>query len=277
MEEQAVKDKTFHCDVCNIDLDITSRVKHCKSFKHILKQNSSGQREPPVQEVEIPVNQVIKPTTDDFSLDDLRNDKYKPVEEPVVEVKEIQIKGKKVKSKPLFDKNDDDASVLSDNKDLFDGKPTKLFGKENLELLNRIKQYKAMFKNELSKFRIKKNATTEELREYLEEIECIINTGNVDTFVIDTILTAIAGLEKLTTRTQYDINGLAVMLKANPQFISLCKQLYLKHGNFGAVPPEYQMLLLVFTSTYLVMQKNRNKSKMENFLNQPVQQDMRET
>jgi hypothetical protein len=61
-----------------------------------------------------------------------------------------------------------------------------------------------------------------------------------------------------------------MMLKMNPQFNSLAKQLYLKYGNFMSVPPESQMLLLVFTTTYICINKNNGKKQMNDYLNQPA-------
>jgi hypothetical protein len=275
---------TFHCDLCKIDLDITSKNKHLKSFKHILarttlevnqknefesneKENVTFSAPPPLLNESNSKTSTIK-KDDYFSLDDLRNDSFQPNEVVLPPVKEK--KNKKVKPKVLIE--DDNESVLTDNRDLFEDKdkPTLLFGKENLELLHKIKQYKILFPKELSKFRIKKKATTEELKAYIEEADVIISLTGVDTFVIDAILQTISVGEGFTKGSRYDISGLAMMLKMNPQFNSLAKQLYLKYGNFMSVPPESQMLLLVFTTTYICINKNNGKKQMNDYLNQPA-------
>lgn len=273
----------FHCDVCNIELDMTSKSKHLRSFKHNLVktslQNNNGSLQDylnkPIDAVEtthqrVKITQpndnissnVIKPTLQSDNLDDLRNDVYTV---PTIEI--AKPKGKK--SKKVID-DDDDASIMSNVKEIFSDKGSKLFGKDNLELINKIKQYKALFPKELSKLRVKKNATTDDLNKYLEEIDFLINASNVDTFVIDTILNTLQMAEPLTARTKYNITGLTMMLKANPQFNSLSKQLYLKYGSFVNVPPESQMLLLIFSMGYICIQKNNQKDKLNDFLNQPA-------
>ena len=60
------------------------------------------------------------------------------------------------------------------------------------------------------------------------------------------------------------------MLKLNPEFRSLCKQLYLKHGSFASISPEYKMMVLVFTTAYNCRNKNKNKQAINEFLDTPV-------
>jgi hypothetical protein len=272
----------WHCDICNQDMDTTSKSKHIRSFKHILVkttiEQNAGRTQPPddvsfTQPERVEITQQPPPPqpipenvvkTESFSLDDLRNDTFVP--------KEIAIpapKMKKTKPKRIF-RDDDNDSVMSDKNELFDDKGTHLFGKENLELLNKIKSYKQLFPKELSKFRIKKRATDEELKNYLEEIEILVNLGGIDTFIIDTILGTINTLEGFTVHTSYNISGMSMMLKGNPQFIRLVKQLYLKYNSFGSTPPELQMVLLVFTTAYLCINKNKNIQNLENTLNEPM-------
>ena len=59
------------------------------------------------------------------------------------------------------------------------------------------------------------------------------------------------------------------MLKLNPEFKSLCKQLYLKYGSFTNISPEYKMIFLVSTTAYIVKNKNKNKIDINNFLDGP--------
>ena len=286
----------WHCDICNISYDITSKRKHLSSFKHILKKNSKLSESNEVEDVifgrkkaekvinplpEVELENVVK-QTDIFSLDDLRNDKFvsppppevKKVKPEVKEVKELELKEVKVKrSKRIFKDDDDDISLLSMNKEIFDdkGKGTVLFGKENLELLNKINNYKKLFPKELGKFKVKKKATTQELYDIIEEMQTIINIQGVDVFIMDTILVTIKGIEGFSSRTRFNITGLSMMLKANPQFHHLAKQLYLKYATFSMVPPELQMVILIFTTGYICIQKNSQMDKMNDFLNQPVQ------
>jgi hypothetical protein len=81
----------WYCDICNQNMDSTSKSKHIRSFKHILVQTTieNGRKNQPLDGVEItqpeqvditpqliPENVAIKSET--FSLDDLRNDTFVP-------------------------------------------------------------------------------------------------------------------------------------------------------------------------------------------------------
>ena len=72
----------------------------------------------------------------------------------------------------------------------------------------------------------------------------------------------------------YNISGLSDMLKLNPEFRSLCAQLYLKYGSFASISPEYKMMFLVFTSAYIVRNKNLHKNEINQFLDQPIEQNL---
>jgi hypothetical protein len=230
MEE--TQEKSFHCEICDLDLTLASKSRHMKSFKHILKRTTLEEEQKESGKIEVnnititstePTPIIKQNTTDYLSLDDLRNDCF--VETPIAPKEDAKKKTKKDKPKYLVE--NDDESVLTDNRDLFSAdkeKPTLLFGKENLELLHKIKQYKVMFKEQLGKFRIKKRATTEELKNYIEEMDTIVNLASVDTFVIDAILATISTGETVTRGTRYDISGLSGMLRMNPQFNLLAKQ-----------------------------------------------------
>lgn len=268
-------ENTYHCDICKVDLDITSKSKHLRSFKHILVESTLKEQQNKVIKenftpevistpvIEIPENRVVKQDSI-VNLDDLRNDKFtfKASDVPLP----TQPKVKKQKPKKIID---DDESIMSDKEDLFDNKGTHLFGKENLELLHKIKQYKTMFPKELSKFRIKKNANETELKNYLEEIEILVNLSGCDIFITEAILATLQGVEIFTQRTSFNITGLSIMLKSNPQFHHLSKQLYLKYNSFGSVPIEYQMLMLIFTTSYVAINKNKNIGILEKELNEP--------
>ena len=161
--------------------------------------------------------------------------------------------------------------TIDEEEDLYSKKGTQILGESKLLLINKITQYKQLFKDQLKGFKIKKNATEEELAAYLEEINIIVSIGSIDTFIIDSILSSIKMCEGLSCYTKYDITGLADILKTNPQFNNLVKILYLKYGVFSAIPPESQLLFLVATSTYICVQTNKKK-KMDNFLNAPMGQ-----
>jgi hypothetical protein len=142
--------------------------------------------------------------------------------------------------------------------------------KDKLLLRHKIKQYKLLFPEELKKYKINDSATVAKLRSHLEEIEILISLSSVDTFIMDSIFYCIKMIEGLSARTtNYNITGLADILKSNPEFIKLSKQLYLKYNTFESVPPEYQLMMVVATSTYICIQKNKNKSQINDLLNQP--------
>ena len=68
----------------------------------------------------------------------------------------------------------------------------------------------------------------------------------------------------------YNITGLAELLKLNPSFIKLSKQLFIKYNCFNNTPPEYQHLMLVSTSAYVVAQKNSKREQIEKILNESI-------
>ena len=128
-----------------------------------------------------------------------------------------------------------------------------------------------MFQTELSKFRMKKNANVDELREALQEMEVLVETNSVDGFVLDSICQCIKLVEGVSSVTKnYNIQRMANLLKANMQFNNLCKQLFIKYGVFRSVPPEYQLMLIVSTTAYICSNKNKRKSEIDAYLNEPI-------
>ena len=47
--------------------------------------------------------------------------------------------------------------------------------------------------------------------------------------------------------------------------------MYLKYNVFNKIPPEYQLTILVSTSAYICINKNKNKDSLEQYLNEPVE------
>lgn len=144
--------------------------------------------------------------------------------------------------------------------------------KDKILLNHKIKQYKLLFPDELKSYKVSPTASVSKLKAHLEEIEILISLDSVDTFIMESVFYSIKMIEGFSARTKnYNIEGLADMLKQNPDFIKLAKQLYLKYNTFENIPPEYQMMMIVATSTYVCLQKNKNKSQMEDLLNQPFE------
>lgn len=171
-------------------------------------------------------------------------------------------------SKPLKPQK----SQYEDDNSLFDDKGTELLGKDKRILLSKIQQYKSLFPEELSKFKIKKNCSAEDLKLYLTEMESIVDTSSVEQFLTDSILQCIKMTEGFSTYTKYDITGCADLLKGNKQFHTLTKQMYIKYKVFNNVPPEYSLAVLVATTAYVCKNKNTKKKEIESFLSQPIQQ-----
>ena len=141
-------------------------------------------------------------------------------------------------------------------------------------MIAKITQYKNLFPSELKKFKVKKNASAEELKVYLDEMESIVDCSSLENFLTDSILQCIKLVEGVSTYTQkYNIDGCADMLKTNPQFNQLCKRLYIKYKVFSEIPPEYQMIMIVATTAYICKTKNSKKFEINNYLNQPIQQN----
>ena len=162
-------------------------------------------------------------------------------------------------------------SQYEDDNSLFDDKGTELLGRDKRMLLSKIQQYKSLFPEELGKFKIKKNCSAEDLKLYLTETESIVDTSSVEQFLTDSILQCIKMTEGLSSYTKYDITGCADLLKANKQFHTLTKQMYIKYKVFNNVPPEYSLAVLVATTAYICKNKNTKKKEIESFLNQPIQ------
>lgn len=203
-------------------------------------------------------------------LENLNNDVYK---DPIIE-EQIKSDLKKSiqnnKTIKLFKKtNKDSDSVISN--ELFSSKPTLILGKEKRELMNKILQHKRLFPDELKNFKIKKKPTNEDLQNYLNEIDVILNTTTIDGFITDSILSSIKMIENVSSNTKnYNISGLTDILKANENFNKLSRQLYLKYGCFNNISPEIQMLFLVITSMWICRQKNMKRQEINEFLNQEI-------
>ena len=144
-------------------------------------------------------------------------------------------------------------------------------GREKNILLKKVRQYKNLFPTELSRFKIKVNATEKELQNYLDEMEILVELDSVDDFLTDSILQSLKVVENVSaTTTNYNISGLSDLLKNNKQFHTLCKQLYIKYNCFSQVPPEYQMMFLISTSMYICRNKNIKKNELNSFLNETI-------
>ena len=188
-----------------------------------------------------------------------------------IDLEKIFNNAKKYKPESQQKESKPQKSQYEDDSSLFDDKGTELLGRDKRVLISKIQQYKSLFPAELGKFKIKKNCNTEDLRLYLSEMESIVDTSSVEQFLTDSILQCIKLTEGVSSYTKYDITGCADLLKANKQFHTLTKQMYIKYKVFEKVPPEYSLVILVATTAYICKNKNSKKKDLETFLNQPIQ------
>ena len=115
--------------------------------------------------------------------------------------------------------------IIRDDDSLFSEDATPLVGKDKRVIIAKLHQYKNLFKQELKKFKIKPNASIEQLNASLEEMQAIVEVSSIDQFMTESILQSIKMIESGSSRTKYDISGTAEMLKMNEQFNNLMKQL----------------------------------------------------
>jgi len=257
--------------ICGVNYRASDKKRHENSKGHLKFINST-----PNDDV-YEEDSVHSDLTDDAvadTLDDLNRDTYESNienEQRQQEQKIIQDKLDKENEKimkKIKSKIKDDVSVVSN--DLFSGKPTEILGKDKRSLLAKIRNYKALFPDELKTFKIKKNPTIEDLGNAISEMDAIITTGSIESFVTDGILQSMKVIEGVSSNTNYNISGLSDLLRNNKQFHSLCKQLYLKYGTFSRVEPEYQLLFLISTTAYICRQKNLGRNQMNAYLDETV-------
>lgn len=216
----------------------------------------------------------FKKQQDEFqkqAKEDEKEDKKRQKENEAM-LKRIERERKQAAKPPPRSRKAAAAARDDDNDSLFGDTGSEILGKEKRVLLLKIKQYKNLFPDELKSFKVKKNANEKELADYLEEMQVIIDTGSVESFLIEGIIQSIKLIEGVSSFTRnYNITGLADILKTNKQFHSLSKQLFIKYGCYNNVPPEYQMILLVSTTAWVCRSKNMSKREEINaVLNQPV-------
>jgi hypothetical protein len=209
--------------------------------------------------------------SNDPFLEDLNNENF---QEPPSE-KEQKLQEKEFKEQAKIHKKnqlkEQKVNSIFETSDLFDETGTEIIGRDRRVIINKLNQYRSLFPKELSKFKVKKGASIDELQAYLQEMSTIVECSSYDNFLSDSIIQTVKLIEGATQPTRYDISGCADMLKANPQFNNLLKQLYVKYNVFSKIPPEIQMVLLVSTTAYICINKNKNKASLTNYLNTPMQ------
>ena len=96
-------------------------------------------------------------------------------------------------------------------------------------------------------------------------MEILVNVGDFDDFLLESIFSCLKMVENVSKITKYDITGTTDLLKANPQFISISKQLFIKYKIFSNVSPEYQLIMLVgITASFSIIKNKRDKEMFFN-------------
>ena len=151
-----------------------------------------------------------------------------------------------------------------------DDDATPILGKDRRILTSKIQQYKNLFPEILGKFKLKKNPTIEDLQEALDEMDVMVNCSSVEDFLNDSILQCLKMIEGASSYTRYNVSGMSELLRQNKQFHQLSKMLYIKYKVFSNIPPEYQMVMLMATTAYVCVEKNKRKASLEEYLNTAI-------
>ena len=160
--------------------------------------------------------------------------------------------------------------VQINNESWNDDDAPPILGKDRRILTSKIQQYKNLFPEILGKFKLKKNPTVEDLQEALDEMDVIVNCSSVEDFLNDSILQCLKMIEGASSYTRYDVSGMSDLLRQNKQFHQLSKILYIKYKVFSNIPPEYQMVMLMATTAYVCVEKNKRKASLEEYLNTTI-------
>ena len=207
----------------------------------VIKRIEEIDTEPELSDPEPEVYNTVPDDISEVSLDnnflsDLNADNFRePPTKQEIQQEEKQQKAQKKSYDKFFKDIQKESKMLTrpkkskyeDDSSLFDDQGTELIGREKRLLLSKIQQYKNLFPEELSKFKIKKNCSTSDLQLYLSEMESIVDTSSVEQFLSDSIIQCIKLTEGISTYTRYDITGCADVLKSNKQFHTLTKQMYM--------------------------------------------------
>jgi len=293
--------KTTFCPDCKINLTTKNFNIHLKSKKHLA--NSSSGSVPDNKAIQPPADnyETDKEDEDDDMYDsDDENDErehagylddfdnvslkvetptpVKPAFKPPVELSQRE-KLQRIfqqRHQPVaqyqnpFARNGgggggDNVSVKSD--ELFSSKAKPILGKTYRENLAKIKQYKQLFKSELKGFKIKKNATAQDLQNYIVEMQTVLSTESADQFTTDAIYHVLQVVESASSNFRnYNLTGITEILKNNVQFNHLVKVLAAKYSTFALVEPEYIMVFTLASTAYVVTSQNKIKAQ----LNEPV-------
>jgi hypothetical protein len=107
-------------------------------------------------------------------LDELNNDNFQepPTEREQRELErefKEQIK-EQTRTQKKHEVRERKVNNIMESSDLFDETGTEIIGRDRRVIINKMNQYRSLFPKELSKFKVKKGASIEELQAYLQEM-----------------------------------------------------------------------------------------------------------
>ena len=219
----------------------------------------------------------------DSFLEDLGADKWVSPEDAEIQQKEqkkrdaemAKMRREEARDLALQEKHEKARQKLEktkkDENHVFTEDDIELLGRERLELIKRITQYKSQFPKELSKIRVPKKPTVEVLERILNEIDALLDLSTIDSFVLDSVyhsIRVIEGVSALTTR--FNVSGLSDCLKKDPNFVCLAKRLMVKYSSYSQLAPEWQMLFTIGITAYVMTQKNAQTAKINLYLDEPI-------
>ena len=79
-----------------------------------------------------------------------------------------------LKQKTKHVKIQEKVNSVYESSDLFDENGSEIIGRDRRVIINKLNQYRNLFPKELSKFKVKKGASTQELQAYLDEMATIV-------------------------------------------------------------------------------------------------------
>ena len=216
-------------------------------------------------------------------LDEMENDKYinqieidkqqdiEDKKQNKIDMKQNKIDSKISKAQKLEEKQRIIKEKIKEKEENKINESTEIITKSKRQLLAKICKYKKLFKSELNDYKINKNASEDQLKIHITNIQDLLDSNEVDNYINDSIYHCIQMIEPLTCNSKiYNITGLSTMLKMNHQFDIMCKKMMLKYNCFSNTPLEYQFLMCISTSIFLTIQMNKSKPAMEQYLNQKI-------
>ena len=235
-----------------------------------IKVNEEEVNEAPI----LPINELDALSNVNFNKKVEKSDAEEILKKVINKKKAIQVEsnpGEGLLTKIINRRKEQQPQKVQNNIDSWnDDDATPILGKDRRILTSKIQQYKNLFPEILGKFKLKKNPTVEDLQEVLEEMEVMVNCSSVEDFLNDSILQCLKMIEGASSYSRYDVSGMSDLLRQNKQFHQLSKMLYIKYKVFSNIPPEYQMVMLMATTAYVCVEKNKRKASLEEYLNTTI-------